>query len=95
MRGNHVVWGRSQEPRLDATTLEDRERIAACELLEVEGRRYYREVWKDGTLLGVVRVTAGGQEYKPVGKRKWRHAAFTWGDNDPKWGLAVLALLDQ
>jgi hypothetical protein len=95
VRGNHQVWGRVQERIPDKTTLRDRERIAACDLREIEGRTLSREVWLGGEFLGFVRVTAGGQQYRLPRSRVWKHAAFEWGENDPKWGLAILDLLDR
>ena len=96
MRGNHIVWGRVQEPEPDATTTQDRERIASVELREMHGRSSHcKEAWKDGRRLGFVRVRAGGQYYKPEGTCEWLSAAYTWGESDPPWGLAILALLDQ
>jgi hypothetical protein len=95
VRGNHLVWGRAQQPIADKTTLLDRERIAACDLREIEGRTLSREVWRAGNFLGFVRVTAGGQQYRLPRSRAWKHAAFEWGENDPKWGLAILELLKR
>lgn len=93
MRGNHRVWGRVVEPIADRISVADRRRIEECELREFEDRRYYREVWLRERKLGLVRVRADGQWFKPVRGRTWRFAGATWGDNDPKWGLAILELL--
>lgn len=96
MRGNHIVWGRVQEPTPDATTSEDRARIAAVELRPMVGwSSHCREVWKNGKRLGAVRVRANGQYYKVEGSHEWLSAGYEWSESDPHWGLAILALLDQ
>lgn len=96
MRGNHVVWGRVHEPIPDATTAEDRERIAGVELRPMVGySKYNSEVWKNGSRLGYVRVRADGQYYRVAGSREWLFAGHEWSASDPHWGLAILALLDQ
>lgn len=94
MRGNHIQYGRTVEPYPDKTTVAHRERIAACELREVPDRKWNREVWLDGRRLGFVRVSPGSQDFKLDGGQ-WEWAGFLWGDNDPKWGIAILKLLER
>lgn len=95
MRGNHIQYGRTLGPLPDRTTAADRERIAGCELREVPDRKWNRDVWKDGRLVGQVRVRADGQWFRLHGDATWQFASFEWGDNDPKWGIAILMLLEH
>lgn len=96
MRGNHIVWGRVYESEPDATTTEDRKRITSVKLRQMAGYSdNCREVWKEGELIGFVRIRADGQYYKRERGGSWMLAGWKWGEGDPKWGLAILALLEE
>lgn len=98
MRGNHIVWGRVQEPIPDRTTAQDRARILECELREPREQfasRYVREVWLRGSCIGLVKVSGGSQWRRHQGGDGWLYSGSEWGEGDPQYALAIIDLLSD
>lgn len=96
MRGNHRIWGRYEPPEPEVVSQVDRDRIKKLELRKnsLGYSDHIQAVFLDGRQIGLVRCNFGGQYFKPKRCRVWRLAGTKWGLGDPKFGLALVELLN-
>lgn len=71
----------------------DRKVIANLTVVLAQGMKTIFDVFDNGSFVGQVRTTFGGQFYRIRPKDEFVFVAFTWNSTDPHHGVALLELL--
>ena len=87
--------GRNDFEEIPPMSAADKSAISKLTVALAEGMKTIYDVFRNGTFIGQVSTTFGGQFFRKTREEDFMYAAWKWNTDDPEHGIALIELLNS